>query len=226
VIIDAGDLDAQAAYRLLTGIVVPRPIAWVTTQSTSGIVNLAPFSAFTLVSNRPPMIGINIGLRAGRRKDTSRNIHATGEFVVNIPTWDMRNSVHLSSEEFAPDISEADELGLKLSTSDLVTPPRLSEAPISMECAFDQVVKYGDAGSEFTTGKILRFHVRDDLYENGKIDTRLLDPAARVAGPSYSRVNTIETLKPIPQAPKMNEVPEIASISAYINGGTPCVRRK
>jgi flavin reductase (DIM6/NTAB) family NADH-FMN oxidoreductase RutF len=201
VIIDAGDLDAQAAYRLLTGIVVPRPIAWVTTQSISGVVNLAPFSAFTLVSNRPPMIGINIGLRAGTRKDTSRNIHATGEFVVNIPTWGMRSMVHSSAEEFASDVSETDELGLELAISDLVAPPRLSAVPISMECAFDRVVKYGDAGSEFTTGRILRFHIRDHLYHNGKIDTSQLDPAARVGGPSYSRVNTVDTLR----ATKMND---------------------
>jgi flavin reductase (DIM6/NTAB) family NADH-FMN oxidoreductase RutF len=222
VIIDARDLNAPSAYRLLTGIVVPRPIAWVTTLSTAGVVNLAPFSAFTLVSNRPPMIGINIGLRAGKRKDTSSNIHATGEFVVNIPTWNMRSSVHQSSEDYAPDVSEANELGLRLSASEMVKPPRLSDSPISMECAFDQVVKYGDAGSEFTTGKILRFHIRNDLYVNGKIDTRRLDPVARVAGPSYSRVNTVETLKPIPipQASGANSVSGLTSILANLDGST------
>lgn len=196
-IIDPQELDAEATYRLLTGIVVPRPIAWVTTVSSSGVVNLAPFSAFTMVSNRPPIIGINIGLRAGEWKDTSANIHAGGEFVVNIPSWEMRTAVHDSSKEFAPDVSEAEELGLELIASDLVRPPRLRVAPISLECVLDQFVSFGDAGSEFTTGRIVRFHIRDGLYENGKIDTRKLDPAARIAGPSYSRVHTVDTLAPI-----------------------------
>ena len=80
----AVSLGADAAYKLLTGVVVPRPIAWVTTISTAGVVNLAPFSAFTFVSNKPPMVGINVGRKAGQLKDTARNIHETGEFVVNI----------------------------------------------------------------------------------------------------------------------------------------------
>ncbi|MEK7438671.1 MAG: flavin reductase family protein, partial [Pseudomonadota bacterium] len=85
----ANTLGPEAMYKLLTGIVVPRPIAWVTTLSPDGGVNLAPFSAFTFVSNKPPMLGINIGRKAGIMKDTANNIHATGEFVVNIPDDSM-----------------------------------------------------------------------------------------------------------------------------------------
>src|SRR4051794_36628533 len=87
VAVDAADLDASAAYRLLTGVIVPRPIAWITTRSADGDINLAPFSAFTLVANDPPMVGVNIGLRAGELKDTAANIEATGEYVINIPSW-------------------------------------------------------------------------------------------------------------------------------------------
>lgn len=79
-------MTPEQTYKLLTGVVVPRPIAWITTLSTSGVINLAPFSCFTFVSNAPPMIGINIGRKAGERKDTGHNIHETGEFVVHIPT--------------------------------------------------------------------------------------------------------------------------------------------
>jgi flavin reductase (DIM6/NTAB) family NADH-FMN oxidoreductase RutF len=203
VIIDPHTLDAEAAYRLLTGIVVPRPIAWVSTRSAEGIVNLAPFSAFTMVSNSPPIVGINIGARAGSRKDTARNIHETKEFVVNIPTWDMRATVHDSSREFAPHVNEADELGLDMIDSDLICAPRLAATPISLECELDRVTEFGNSGSEFVTGRIIRFHIRDNLYENGKIDTRLLDPAARIAGPSYSRVKVIDTLAPIASSPKI-----------------------
>ncbi|MCW2858236.1 MAG: flavin reductase [Marmoricola sp.] len=204
-IIDPHTLDAEAAYRLLTGIVVPRPIAWVTTRSADGIVNLAPFSAFTMVSNSPPIVGINIGARAGSRKDTARNIHETSQFVINIPTWDMRSTVHDSSREFAPHINEADELGLELIDSDLISPPRLAATPISLECELDRIVEFGDSGSEFITGRIVRFHIRDNLYENGKIDTGLLDPAARIAGPSYSRIKVVDTLAPIALSPKITK---------------------
>lgn len=197
VIVDSDDLDPRAAYRLLTGVVVPRPIAWITTLSSDGVVNLAPFSAFTLVANDPPMVGVNIGLRGGERKDTARNIHASGEYVVNIPRWDDRERVHNSARHERPETSEADVQGVRLLASDLVAPPRVADAPVSMECRLSQSVVFGRAGAEFTVGEVLRFHVRADLYKEGRIDTAALDPAARVAGPAYSRVVEVDTLPPV-----------------------------
>src|SRR5436190_5764254 len=132
--IDSRTLSPQAAYKLITGVVVPRPIAWVTTLGPEGTVNLAPFSAFTFVSTRPPMIGINVGRKAGVRKDTANNIHEHKEFVVNIADETMIEHVHLSAIEHAPDVSEVDELGLAVAPSSAVRTPRLVDAPVSLEC--------------------------------------------------------------------------------------------
>ena len=112
-LIDPDDLDPEATYKLLTGVVVPRPIAWVTTVSPAGLVNLAPFSAFTFVSSKPPMVGINVGRKAGVMKDTGNNILQSREFVVHIPDTALLEAVHRSSVEYPADVSEVDALGLQ-----------------------------------------------------------------------------------------------------------------
>jgi flavin reductase (DIM6/NTAB) family NADH-FMN oxidoreductase RutF len=198
--IDASDLSAPEAYRLLTGVIVPRPIAWITTRDAAGTTNLAPFSAFTLVANDPPMVGVNIGLRAGAQKDTAANIEAIGEYVIHIPSWSMQHAVHESSEVHPPEVDEARLLGLETTPSDLVCVPRLRDAPIAMECRLDRVVVFGRAGAGFTVGEVLRFHVRRDLIDDGKIDTIALDPVARIAGPTYARIGETERLRPIATA--------------------------
>jgi flavin reductase (DIM6/NTAB) family NADH-FMN oxidoreductase RutF len=198
----ASTLDPEAMYKLLTGIVVPRPIAWVTTLSPGGGVNLAPFSAFTFVSNRPPMLGINIGRKAGVMKDTGSNIHATGEFVVNIPDDSMIEPVHLSAVEHPPEVSEAELLGLDVAPSTTMRTPRLAQAPISMECRLHRAIAFGDTGSEFTVGEILAFHIRDGLCVNGKIDTAKLRPICRIGGPNYAKLGEIVSMQPIAQTAK------------------------
>lgn len=198
----ATTLGAEAAYKLLTGIVVPRPIAWVTTISPAGIVNLAPFSAFTFVSSQPPMVGINIGRKAGRRKDTGRNIHDTGEFVVNIGDETMIEAIHGSAVEYPPDVSEVEVLGLDVVASHAVRPPRLASTPISLECRLHRAIEFGQTGSEFTVGEVLVFHVADRLLEGGKIDTAKLRPVCRLGGPTYARLGEIVTMPAIAQTPK------------------------
>lgn len=198
----ASSLDPEAMYKLLTGIVVPRPIAWVTTLSPGGGVNLAPFSAFTFVSNKPPMLGINIGRKAGVMKDTGNNIHATGEFVVNIPDDSMIEPVHLSAVEYPPDVSEAELLGLDLVPSTTIRTPRLARAPISMECRLHRTIAFGETGSEFTVGEVLAFHIRDGLCVNGKIDTAKLRPVCRIGGPNYAKLGEIVSMQPIAQTAK------------------------
>jgi flavin reductase (DIM6/NTAB) family NADH-FMN oxidoreductase RutF len=198
----ASEIGPEATYKLLTGIVVPRPIAWVTTLSSAGTVNLAPFSAFTFVSNKPPMVGINVGRKAGVMKDTGKNIHATGEFVVNIADDTLIEPVHLSAIEHAPEVSEVQVLGLAVAPSSKVRPPRLSAAPVSMECRFHQAIAFGDTGSEFIVGEVLLFHLRDGLMENGKIDTARLRPLCRIAGPNYARLGEVVSMKPIAQTAK------------------------
>ncbi len=201
-LIPADSLGPEATYKLLTGMVVPRPIAWVTTLSTAGVVNLAPFSAFTFVSTKPPMVGMNIGRKAGRMKDTARNIHDTEEYVVNIADDSMIEAVHLSAIEYAPEISEAELLGLELAASTSVRVPRLAAAPASLECRLHRSISFGDTGSEFMVGEIIQFHIRDGLYRDGKVDTAKLRPICRIGGPNYATLGEIVTMEPISQTRK------------------------
>jgi len=200
--IAANTLGPEAMYKLLTGIVVPRPIAWVTTLCLNGGVNLAPFSAFAFVSTKPPMVGINVGRKAGVMKDTGNNIHATCEFVVNIADETMIEPVHLSAIEYAPEVSEADLLGLAVLPCTNIRTPRLAQAPISMECRLHRAIAFGETGSEFMVGEIVAFHIRDDLYVNGKIDTAKLRPICRIGGPNYAKLGEIISMKPISQTAK------------------------
>ncbi|MBM7332767.1 MAG: flavin reductase family protein [Alcanivorax sp.] len=200
--IDTDSLSPQECYRLISGIVVPRPIAWITTRSPEGVVNLAPFSCFTFVSNSPLMVGINIGRKAGREKDTARNIRALDQFVVNIADWTMVEDVHASAVEYEAHESEVESLGLTVLPSVTVAPPRLQKAPISLECQLHSVTGYGDTGAEFFVGRVTRIHVSDRLYEDGRIDTRALQPVCRIAGANYATLGEIRQLKPVAQTPK------------------------
>ncbi|MGW5381191.1 flavin reductase family protein [Nocardia sp. NPDC003963] len=195
-------LSPEQTYKLMTGVVVPRPIAWVLTESADGIGNLAPFSCFTFVSNKPPMIGINIGRKAGNRKDTGRNILDVGEYVVHIPDEDAIEAVHHSAVEYPAEVSEIDILGLPTIDSDHVGVPRLRDAPIALECRLRSITEYGDTGAEFVVGEIVAFHIRDGLYLDGKIDTSALRPIARIGGPNYAALGTISRMTAIGQTPK------------------------
>ncbi|MGE0314807.1 MAG: flavin reductase family protein [Lautropia sp.] len=201
-LIDPSPLSPDALYKLLTGAVVPRPIAWVTSMSAQGVLNLAPFSAFTFVSNKPPMLGINVGRKAGVMKDTGNNIQASGEYVVHIPDDTMIDAVHRSSIEFPPDVSEVDVLGLATVASTRVRVPRLAIAPIAMECRLHGATAYGSTGSLFIVGEVLAFHVRDGLAAEGKIDTTLLRPVCRIGGPNYASLGEITRLSPVAQSGK------------------------
>lgn len=187
------DLDASTLYKLLTGIVVPRPIAWVTSLGSNGVVNLAPFSCFTFVSPKPPMIGVSVGTRDGTIKDTARNILANGEFTVNIADETMIDAVHRSAEPYPPDVSEAELLGLGFRTSERVVTPYLAETPISMECLLDRSITCGSVGSQFIIGEIVAFHIREGLCVDWMIDTARLRPACRIAGPNYATLGKVIT---------------------------------
>jgi flavin reductase (DIM6/NTAB) family NADH-FMN oxidoreductase RutF len=200
--IQANHLTPETTYRLLSGIVVPRPIAWITTLSKSGVINLAPFSCFTFVSNQPPLLGINIGRKAGRHKDTGANIHALGEFVVNIGDASQLADIHDSSAEHAPDVSEVELLGLAVLPSQTVSVPRLASVPVSMECQLERVISFGETGAEFFVGEVTVFHFREGLLKDGKIDTRALNPVCRIGGPNYATLGEILTLHGIQQTPK------------------------
>jgi flavin reductase (DIM6/NTAB) family NADH-FMN oxidoreductase RutF len=200
--IDPSELGAEQAYRLITGIVVPRPIAWVTTLSGTGVVNLAPFSAFTFVSPKPPMLAISVGHKARVYKDTARNILLNEEYVVHIADTTLMAKVHQSSTEYPPDVSEVEVLKLETLPSERIAVPRLEAAPIAMECRFRQCLEFGETRSRLIVGEVLVFHIREGLLNGGKIETEALDPIARIGGPRYARLGEIATLKSVFQTSK------------------------
>ncbi|HEV2546415.1 MAG TPA: flavin reductase family protein [Stellaceae bacterium] len=198
--IDPADLSPAAAHRLLVGIVVPRPIAWVSTLNESGSINLAPFSCYTFVSNHPPMIAVSCGRRNGVLKDTARNARKWGEFVVNVVTEDLVAPMHQSSREHPGETSEADLLDIALQASITVRPPRVSAAPIALECRLRQVLEFGNLKSEFLVGEVVRFRIAEDLIHDGKIDATQWRPLARLAGPHYARLGEVITMPDVGNA--------------------------
>ncbi|WP_010137684.1 flavin reductase family protein [Oceanicola sp. S124] len=200
--VDPSDLSAQESYRLLTGIVVPRPIAWVSTLSGTGGVNLAPFSTFTFVAPKPPMVGFSVGRKGSTYKDTARNILTRETYVVHIADRGLMEPLHESAEEVAPEVSEAEMLGLETLPSDCIEVPRLAAAPVAMECRLRQVLEFGDTRSRFLVGEVLRIHIRDGLVRDGKIDSAELDPICRLAGPNYATLGEIRTLRAMQQTKK------------------------
>ncbi|OYX59215.1 MAG: hypothetical protein B7Y93_00770 [Micrococcales bacterium 32-70-13] len=196
--VDASTLDPAATYRMLVGSVVPRPIAWVTSGAAPKPLNLAPFSSFTWVSQHPAMLGFTINRRSGGRKDTIRNIEEDGAFVVNIAHEGMLESLHASSEWLGPDESEVSKLELATSDCTFIAVPRLTDAPVSMECVYDRTIAFSPTGGEFVVGRVVAWHVHDDVVTEGRIDTELLRPIARLAGPRYSTLGTITELVPLP----------------------------
>lgn len=200
--IAAADLAAEQSYRLLTGLVVPRPIAWVTTLSATGIVNLAPFSHFTFVSPKPPMLAISVGRKGDTYKDTATNILQTEEFVVHIADSTLVEPLHESAEEHPPEVSEADVLGLETAPSQHVRVPRLKAPPVAMECRLRHCIEFGETRSRLMVGEVLVFRLRPDLLDNGKVDTRRLDPIGRIAGPNYTKLGEIVTQRALHQTSK------------------------
>ncbi|WBY00530.1 flavin reductase family protein [Ramlibacter tataouinensis] len=196
------DLEPLQAYKLLTGVVVPRPIAWVTSRSPEGVLNLAPFSTFTYVSTKPPMVGFNVGRRAGHRKDTANNILANGEFVVHVVDETLLAAMHESSEEHPPEVSEAELLGLEWTASERISVPRLVSPRVAMECRLHQAIPFGDTGAEFLVGEVLVFHVQDRFIADGKIDSAALNPVCRLAGPRYATLGPVKTLRSVAQTPQ------------------------
>jgi flavin reductase (DIM6/NTAB) family NADH-FMN oxidoreductase RutF len=190
-IIDPDTLDPQSRYKLLIGSVVPRPIAWTSTVSREGVRNLAPFSFFTVASRNPPMLCISVGPRTDQppdTKDTLNNITEMGEFVINIVSLPLSNSMYESSGTHPPKADEFEKAGLTPAPCEVVTAPRVEEAAVSMECVLDRVLELGTY--HLIIGRVVRFHVRDELYENGRIDVAKLQPLGRLAG-NYTKVETI-----------------------------------
>ena len=190
-IINPAEHDYRNIYKLMVGVIVPRPIAFVSTISADSIRNLAPFSFFTAISANPPVICFSPTIRGsdGTRKDTLRTIEAVKEFVVNVVSEEFAAGMNIASTEFPPEVDEFEASGLTPVPSDLVKPPRVQESHINMECRLLQIVHVSSKplGGSIVLGEILRFHIDDALIDDYKIDPDKLHPIGRMGGPTYTR---------------------------------------
>lgn len=187
----AHHLDTATAYRLICGVVVPRPVAWITTVGTDGRVNAAPFSSYNYVAHSPPMVAVNIGSRLGALKDTARNIRETGRFCVNVATEDVMETMHLCGADYPPEVGEPEALGIELLPGVTGPVPRIAASPIHMECKLDQAVTLGRGLNTLYIGEVLAFHLADSIYDGRHVDSVKLRPIARLGGPYYAALGEI-----------------------------------
>jgi flavin reductase (DIM6/NTAB) family NADH-FMN oxidoreductase RutF len=178
------DLSPAEREQLMNSLVVPRPIAWVSTLDAQGVGNLAPFSYFNLVSSSPPVV--MVAFSAKGRKDTLDNIVDRREFVVNVVHHDLRHPMVVSSANVGAEVDEAVVLGLEMAPSVSMTTPRLAGAVAAFECRLHQVVPVFD--SRVALGVIEHIHVVDDVLRDGRVVAELLSPVARLGGSLYTTV--------------------------------------
>ncbi len=193
--ITPGDLHPRDAYRLMLSIVVPRPIAWVSTLGADGTINLAPFSFFNAVGGTPPTIMVSIGERAGKPKDTLRNVLETGELVVHISNEELIEQLNKTSGDWAYGDNEFELAGLTPVPSTNVKPQRIAEAPIAMECKATQIIPVNNTHYTMVLGQVLRYHIREDLLTPDKLVKALdLGAVARLGGDEYTAIDRIFAL--------------------------------
>jgi len=181
----AADLDEQTRYKLLIGLVVPRPIGWIGTRSADGIANLAPYSFFTMVAGTPPTVLFAPGLTV-RRKDSLVNAEATGEFTVSVVTEEGAEAMNSTSGEDPPDVDEFRLAGLTPVVGEVVEAPMVAEAKANLECRVTQIVEVGrPPGAAVVFGEVVRIHVRDEVLDGTRIDHEALRAVGRLAGNGY-----------------------------------------
>ncbi|WP_419960813.1 flavin reductase family protein [Psychrobacillus sp. BM2] len=195
--IDPKQNSERDNYKLLIGSIIPRPIAFVTTQSEDGIVNGAPFSYFNIVSSNPPMVSLAIQRPDGRVKDTARNIYDNQQFVVHIVDDKNVAKINETAASLPASESEIELANLTLVPSENVIVPGIKEAKVRMECRLVQAIPLGgeEPGSDLFIGEVVRFHIAQAIYEDGRIDPRGLNAVSRLAGTSYAKIGEIFSME-------------------------------
>lgn len=198
VVLDPEQLDPRDGYKLLIGLVVPRPIAWVGTRDETGRPNLAPYSFFNGVAATPPHVMFStVGSGSGTHKDSLRNAEATGEFSVNIVTEEVAEAMNLTSGGYDHGINEFEIAGVTPVAGDVTGAPLVAEAKAGFECRVAQIVRVGrdPMPGNIVIGEVVRFHVRASLLDGTRIDQEALRAVGRLGGPHYTRTREIFSMQ-------------------------------
>jgi flavin reductase (DIM6/NTAB) family NADH-FMN oxidoreductase RutF len=203
VIVRTDGLEPRQAYRLMTSVVVPRPIAWITSVGADGTVNLAPYSYFNGVTSRPPIIAVSIAQRRGTPKDTARNIESTGAFVVNVVDEAHAELMNRSATEYPYGVSEVSELGLELVPGETVDVPRLAGVPAALECRLLQTVPVGDPPVAHVLGRVTAVALAETVaYDPDQgVDVETLHPVGRLGQNRYTFIRELFEMDRIPYPP-------------------------
>jgi flavin reductase (DIM6/NTAB) family NADH-FMN oxidoreductase RutF len=194
--INPKEISERENDTLLTGMIIPRPIAFVATISTEGVVNGAPFSYFNIVSANPPMLSISVQRKDGKMKDTARNIYNTQEFVVHVADHENIEKFNLASANLPSDKSELEYAKLTPVESEMVSVPGVEEAKVRLECKLVKGIPLGGINGEGPScdlfiGEIVLVHLDEKIYDHSYIKTRELNPISRLAGPKYATIGNI-----------------------------------
>ena len=182
---DPEQTDALAFYRLLNAVVIPRPIAWVSSRSADGVDNLAPHSFFTVACTDPPIVQFtSVG-----HKDSLRNVEATREFVVSFTPEPLFEAVNATSVNAPPDVSEFDWAGVAREPSLRVAPPRVADSPVAIECVLHDTLSFGDSTVVF--GRVVHVAVAEEVMRDGRPDATLLRPLARLGGRQWTTLGEV-----------------------------------
>lgn len=187
------DMAGIDRYKLLTGLIIPRPIGWVGTRDAAGTYNLAPYSYFNAVAATPPTVIFSSGRPQGSSKDTLANVLETGEFTLSIVDEDLATAMHRTSGSYPPEVDEFVEAGLTAAPGEVVGAPYVAEAKAALECRMSRVVDLGEpATASVVFGDVIRIHVAEEILDGTRIDHRRLGAVGRIAGTTY--VTTADSL--------------------------------
>ena len=178
-------------YKLLIGTIIPRPVAFVTSTTEDGTINGAPFSYFNIISSNPPMISLGLQRKEGKMKDTARNILNQKEFVVHIVDETNVEAINITAASLPPNQSEVEKANLSLIPSESISVPGITEAKVRFECTLEHVVELGKDGTigvDLVIGKISRFHIDEEIYESGRINSDKLAAVSRLAGSNFAKI--------------------------------------
>ncbi|NLY80793.1 MAG: flavin reductase family protein [Lysinibacillus sp.] len=198
--INPKDQTERENYKLLTGTVIPRPIAFITTKSTEGTLNGAPFSYFNIVSSNPPMLSVSIQRKDGKMKDTAKNIYDTQEFVVHITDHDNVEPFNAAAANLPSNVSEIELTKLTPVESELVSVPGVKEAKVRFECKLVQAIPLGsnnegEPSCDLFVGEVVLVHLDEKIYDNTYIKARELHAVSRLAGNHFATIGNIFSLQ-------------------------------